>query len=257
MSKKTVFIIGQKESFIIRVLVKKLEENGIEADFVKSAIDTINESLVGHENAQLVLYLDPDERIPHDLTNFLNDRLTDEGRQFILVGDAADTRKVIDNVAGDLIYKTFNRPLNNDEFVKTVLELFGKIEAGEYRKSILIVDDDPTYMGLVRDWLKDEYRVAMANSGLQAIKWLGKNKVDLILLDHEMPVTSGPQVLEMLRSDSDTRSIPVIFLTGKGDKESVMQVVAFKPEGYLLKTIERKELLLNLRNFFKTGKVQV
>ena len=90
----------------------------------------------------------------------------------------------------------------------------------------------------------------MANSGLQAIKWLGKNKVDLILLDHEMPVTNGPQVLEMLRSDEETRNIPVIFLTGKRDKESVMAVVALKPEGYFLKDIKKDELLEKLQEFF-------
>ena len=117
---------------------------------------------------------------------------------------------------------------------------------------IMIVDDDPNYMGLVREWLKGTYKVAMANSGLQAIKWLGKNKADLILLDHEMPVTTGPQVLEMLRNDEETRRIPVIFLTGKGDKQSVMAVVALKPEGYFLKTIEKNELLEKLDEFFKT-----
>jgi CheY-like chemotaxis protein len=90
----------------------------------------------------------------------------------------------------------------------------------------------------------------MVNSGLQAIKFLGKNKVDLILLDHEMPVTSGPQVLEMLRSDEETKSIPVMFLTGKSDKNSVMEVVALKPEGYFLKTIEKEELLEKLQEFF-------
>ena len=257
MEYRQVFIIGEKESFIIRVLIKKLKEAKIEAAFVKAGVNTINESLVDHEDALLTYYMDTDEKIPHEIMRFLTDKMTDEGKQFILIGDAADTRKIIDNMPGHLIYKTFNRPLNNDDYVKTVSDLFGKIEAGEYKKSILIVDDDPTYMGLVRDWLKDDYRVSMANSGLQAIKWLGKNSVDLILLDHEMPVTSGPQVLEMLRSDDDTKSIPVIFLTGKGDKESVMQVVALKPEGYLLKTIEREELLGNLRNFFKTGKIQV
>ncbi|MBO6214628.1 MAG: response regulator, partial [Lachnospiraceae bacterium] len=63
-------------------------------------------------------------------------------------------------------------------------------------------------------------------------------------------ITDGPQVLQMLRADSDTASIPVIFLTGKGDKESVMKVVALKPEGYFLKTIQKDELLNNLREFF-------
>ena len=90
----------------------------------------------------------------------------------------------------------------------------------------------------------------MVSSGMQAIKWLGKNKADLILLDHEMPVTSGPQVLEMLRADSETSSIPVIFLTGKGDKESVMAVVALKPEGYFLKGIQKAELLQKLQEYF-------
>lgn len=63
----------------------------------------------------------------------------------------------------------------------------------------------------------------MATSGVKAISWLAKHKVDLILLDHEMPITSGPKVLEMLRSDDETRNIPVMFLTGRGDKESVMR----------------------------------
>ena len=90
----------------------------------------------------------------------------------------------------------------------------------------------------------------MANSGLQAIKLLGKNKVDLILLDHEMPVTSGPQVLEMLRSDPETASIPVMFLTSKGDRQSVMAVVALKPEGYFLKGIQKDELLEKLQEYF-------
>ena len=76
-------------------------------------------------------------------------------------------------------------------------------------------------------------------SGIQALKWLGKNKADLILLDHEMPVTSGPKVLEMLRSEEDTKNIPVMFLTGKGDKDSVMAVVALRPEGYFLKNIKK------------------
>ena len=106
------------------------------------------------------------------------------------------------------------------------------------------------FLGLVREWLKGTYKVAMANSGMQAIKWLGKNKADLILLDHEMPVTSGPQVLEMLRSDSETRDIPVMFLTGKSDKESVMAVVELRPEGYFLKSIQKDELLEKLQEFF-------
>jgi DNA-binding NarL/FixJ family response regulator len=54
----------------------------------------------------------------------------------------------------------------------------------------------------------------------------------------------------MLRSEEETKHIPVMFLTGKGDKESVMAVVALRPEGYFLKTIQREELLEKLQAFF-------
>ena len=65
-----------------------------------------------------------------------------------------------------------------------------------------------------------------------------------------MPITSGPQVLEMLRSKAATSHIPVMFLTGKGDKESVMKVLSLKPVGYLLKNIDRMELRENIARFF-------
>ena len=73
--------------------------------------------------------------------------------------------------------------------------------------------------------------------------YIADNKPDLILLDYEMPVTSGPQVLEMIRSETKVDSIPVIFLTGKGDRESVMKVLALKPDGYLLKSAAPGELV--------------
>ena len=130
------------------------------------------------------------------------------------------------------------------------VEYYNSAASEKLKKSILIVDDDPNYMGVVREWLKDTYKVSMANSGLRAIKWLGSNSVDLILLDYEMPVTDGPQVLEMLRADEDTKNIPVFFLTGRDDKESVMAVVNLKPEGYILKTVGKDDLVGKLKLFF-------
>jgi CheY-like chemotaxis protein len=95
----------------------------------------------------------------------------------------------------------------------------------------------------------------MVNSGMAAITFLAKNKVDLILLDYEMPITTGPKVLEMLRSESSTASIPVMFLTVKSDKDSVMQVLKLKPEKYLLKTMPPAELLANIDEFFAKQKI--
>ncbi|MCR5421022.1 MAG: response regulator [Lachnospiraceae bacterium] len=248
MVKNHVMIIGEKESFLTRVLIKKLADNNIDGSFVYYDIDDINRKWEG--TTLITVYMDEDVRPKENVLHFLTDKMVEDGLEMIVVGSEEDIGYINSHVPKELLYKTFIRPLNNESYVNTVTEMFHKAESGEFKKRILIVDDDPNYLGLVREWLKSSYKVSMANSGLQAIKWLGKNKADLILLDYEMPITSGPKVLEMLRSDEDTRSIPVIFLTGKGDKESVMAVVELKPQGYFLKTIEREDLLEKLKEFF-------
>ena len=86
--------------------------------------------------------------------------------------------------------------------------------------------------------------------------YLAENKPDLILLDYEMPVTSGPQVLEMIRNEKNVEMVPVIFLTGKGDRESVMKVLELKPDGYLLKSTEKAALLKFIADFFEKKKYE-
>ncbi len=248
MNKNRIIVTGERESFIVRVLVKKAADCGAQSSFVKCTIDDINAKL--DDVALVVLYMEDDQPPKDNVLHYLIERMEEEGIKMIAIGQAPDIKHIERAVPADLIYHTYTRPVDNEAFAKTVSEYFDKIRSGEFKKSILIVDDDAQYLSLVREWLKGTYKVSMANSGLQAIKLLGKNKVDLILLDHEMPVTSGPQVLEMLRSDPETSSIPVMFLTGKGDKESVMSVVSLKPEGYFLKNIQKDELLEKLAEYF-------
>ncbi len=248
MESKEVLFVGTKQSFIVRVLIKKIEEAGIACKFVTATVDDISRHWTKEQ--LLILYLE-EARLQEDLMHYLMDFMVESGNMIILIGEQPDIDYVSSHISQQgLIYSTFARPVDNEKFVKSVKEYYEKADAGELKKRILIVDDDPQYLSLVRQWLKDSYKVTMANSGLQAIKFLGKNKVDLILLDHEMPVTSGPKVLEMLRSDEETKNIPVMFLTGKSDKESVMAVVALRPEGYFLKTIQKDELLEKLQEFF-------
>lgn len=243
-----ILIIGAKETFIIKVLMGKLKDASIEAFFASTKVNEINQRW--NDCALVVYYMEAGERIDGEVATFLKDKLSDNNKQMAIIGDVTDTKDVVDNFPPHIIYKVFARPLDYNVFISAVSLYFNMVAEGETKRSILIVDDDPNYMGLVREWLKDTYKVSMANSGLRAIKWLGSNKVDLILLDYEMPVTDGPQVLEMLRSDEETKGIPVIFLTGKDDKESVMSVLALKPEGYVLKTSGKNEIVNTVSKFF-------
>ena len=86
--------------------------------------------------------------------------------------------------------------------------------------------------------------------------YVAEHHPDLILLDYEMPVTSGPQVLEMLRSETATGTIPVFFLTGKDDRESVKKVLSLHPEGYLLKKSPRDKIRQAIQSFFAKQHVE-
>ena len=248
MSDNKVIVIGKSESFISRVLVNKINEVGVKCDFILSTVEAINDNL--DNTVLIVLFMKEDEIPDESVIHFLCDTIEEKSIQIILVGEQSDIQYMSNHLPEGAVYKSFPRPVDNKIFADAVKNYVEKAESGAFKKSILIVDDDPQYLTMVREWLKGTYKVSMANSGLQAIKWLGKNKVDLILLDHEMPVTSGPQVLEMLRSDPETCKIPVMFLTGKGDKESVMAVVNLKPDGYFLKGIQKKELLEKMQEYF-------
>lgn len=118
------------------------------------------------------------------------------------------------------------------------------------REKILIVDDSEFMRAKIKELLKDDYNISEADSSIAAIRSLTVDRPDLILLDYEMPVCDGRQALEMIRSERETADIPVIFLTARGDRESVKKVTALKPKGYLLKTLPDKEIKKSIDSFF-------
>ena len=173
-----------------------------------------------------------------------------------MVGSNDEIKAARSSLPDAVITRTFERPLNVKLLVEAMNETSELIKAEGEKKHILVVDDDPVMLRTIKGWLEGTYQVTMVNSGMNAITYLAKNKPDLILLDYEMPVITGAKVLEMIRSEVATASLPVIFLTSKGDKASVMEVLKLKPEGYLLKTMTPGEILQALEDFFvkrKTG----
>ena len=130
-----------------------------------------------------------------------------------------------------------------------------KYLSGETRKKQILVVDDSEFMrsNMVR-LLGDDYDMIESSSSVSAIKSITVNKPDLILLDYEMPICDGRQALEMIRSDKDIADIPVIFLTGRGDAESVKKVMSLRPEGYLLKTMSEEGIKKTIDDFFAKRK---
>ena len=117
------------------------------------------------------------------------------------------------------------------------------------RPRILVVDDATIIHKTIKGYLDSRYEVATAISGKIALRFLKTKEVSLILLDYEMPDMNGPAVLEELRKDPYLSSIPVVFLTGINDTEKIKNALALKPQGYLLKPVDRESLLAKIREF--------
>lgn len=246
---KTVLVVSATESFLASSLAEKLESEGIAATFTHGDINEINS--IRNRIELIILFMNEEAENEAQILALLKKVADDFDRKVIIISDEDEKKRALSVIPETTVLEWFERPLVMDDLMKCI-RVYMEDSNGEYRKkTVLIVDDDITYMRTVYEWLKEKYHVGMAANGVQAISYLARNNADLVLLDYEMPIANGPQVLEMLRSDSQTGHIPVMFLTGHGDRESVMSVVGLKPADYLLKTIDKPTLLKKLDDFFK------
>lgn len=124
-------------------------------------------------------------------------------------------------------------------------------KAADFKKKVLVVDDSDFMLKTLQDLLGNDYEVIVAKSGLSAIRGITLERPDLILLDYEMPVCDGSQVLEMIRAEKDFADIPVIFLTSRVDRESVKKVIELKPNGYLSKSLQPADVKREVDHFFE------
>lgn len=120
-----------------------------------------------------------------------------------------------------------------------------------HKKKILIVDDSTFILKTMQRLLGSDYEIMTATSGMSAIRSIVLDKPDLVLLDYEMPVCKGSQILEMIRSEEEFVDILVIFLTSRVDKEGVQKVLEFKPNGYLSKSLSPEVIKKEIDNFFR------
>ena len=157
-------------------------------------------------------------------------------------------------IAPHLLEKCVGTPIENENAMTEVEKYLMKREeqavedASKFK--ILVVDDSMTIREGMKQLLSEDYEVSSAESGVAAIRTITLNRPDLILLDYEMPVCDGRQTLEMLRSEKAFEDIPVIFLTGRRDPESMIKVMPLKPAGYLLKNSKPADIKKEIDNFF-------
>ena len=160
-------------------------------------------------------------------------------------------------IAPHLLEEGVGTPIEKENALTEVEAYLAKREKQEeieHKLKILVVDDSMTIRQGMKQLLEKDYEVALAESGVAAIRTITLNQPDLVLLDYEMPVVDGKQTLEMLRSEKAFAGIPVIFLTGRSDPELVRALLSLKPAGYLLKYLKPAEIKAKIDNFFEKNK---
>lgn len=116
------------------------------------------------------------------------------------------------------------------------------------RKHILVIDDDRVVLKMLKTALSEKYDVTTMVNGAAMERFLETKKVDLIVLDYEMPGETGADLFRKIKNNPKISHIPVVFLTGVSEKEKIMEVMALKPHGYLLKPIDMEMLFAAITN---------
>jgi diguanylate cyclase (GGDEF)-like protein/PAS domain S-box-containing protein len=114
--------------------------------------------------------------------------------------------------------------------------------------SLLVVDDDALNREMmIRRLSRRGFRVSSAESGQAAINWVKQNPVDLVLLDIEMPGTSGLDVLSVLRQSYTPAQLPIIMVTGKISSDDVVQALNVGANDYITKPIDFPVVLARIQ----------
>jgi two-component system chemotaxis response regulator CheY len=117
--------------------------------------------------------------------------------------------------------------------------------------TILVVEDSPTMRQLISFAMKriQNSKVVEATDGVDALKKLSQEKVDLILADINMPVMDGLKLLSLLRSNPSYKDIPVIMITTEGAEEDRKKALSIGANAYLTKPIQTQELIRLVNEF--------
>ena len=203
------------------------------------------------------------------------------GASIVLIGDA-DACNMIERKARDIADLIIRRPVTTDNlalrinrhlddlqndrarrmtFNEKAEQMDALIKAAEAalseaapaiaaagKKHILVVDDDRTVLKMLKTALEGSYDVTTMANGAMIDKLLAAKKVDLIVLDYEMPVETGADIFRRLKKNPKVANIPVCFLTGVSDRAKIMEVMSLKPHGYILKPIDMDMLSSTIKN---------
>ncbi len=116
-------------------------------------------------------------------------------------------------------------------------------ESVSKKKKVLVADDEPSVLYSVRRILGNEHSIIEASNGEQAVRLAQTHKPDIIFMDTLMPGKDGLTALSEIRANQDTKTIPVIMLTGIGYELNKKLAQTLGANGYITKPFNAQDIL--------------
>jgi two-component system chemotaxis response regulator CheY len=117
---------------------------------------------------------------------------------------------------------------------------------------ILVVDDCATTRKLLGLYLKSKgYEVVTAENGLDAIEKVGKESVNLVLSDLNMPYMDGIELVRSLRAEPDTSDLPIVMVTTEADPEEKERAFRAGANGYMIKPVTAEMVAQSIKEIMK------
>lgn len=140
------------------------------------------------------------------------------------------------------------KPVEKSTLINKVTEVYESRISKDNRKTVLLIDDDLPYLKQLNTMLNQAYNVVMINSAKLALNYLMKNTPDVIILDYQMPLYNGANVMNMIQKNSVGRPIPIIILSGALDRAALHECYAYNPSACLAKPVTKEVLIENIEN---------
>jgi DNA-binding response OmpR family regulator len=122
------------------------------------------------------------------------------------------------------------------------------------KETILVIEDDSDIVEIIQyNFEREGYRVITASNGEKGIDAVISRKPALIILDLMLPGLDGLEVCKRLRSNADTRSIPIVILTAKGEESDIVLGLGVGADDYVTKPFSPKELLARITAVLRRG----
>jgi len=240
----------------LRLIIRRIERTGYPTELIASFIANLMTLSIKLQKAQYygdeIMHIKNVEvftDVVHTLTTFIT--LLDEG-------DFKEAHKVISdmNVFDDETAFAFDRILSSIvtkdykiaralafEFKESRIKVVQQYAGNNYSVKVLAVDDMPESLSFISNVLKNHFKVFRVTNGETALKVLNIQKIDLIILDIDMPVMSGFELAATVRKIQDYANVPIVFLSGNSTREYVAKAKKVGAADYLIKPTNYETLL--------------